>query len=47
MGKLKEWDENDNVKKDSVRIMCDESSSEADKEIESKGSRVQAGTSIP
>lgn len=44
---MKYWDWDDNFKKDSMRIPCDETSSEADKEIQSEGSRVQVDTSRP
>lgn len=44
---LKEWDWKDNIKKDSLIIMCDEPASEADKEIRPEEGRVQAGTSRP
>lgn len=44
---LKEWDWNDNVKKDSVTILCDEPTSEDDNGIRHKGGRTQASTNRP
>lgn len=34
---LKEWDQTKNIKKDSMRIMCDEPPSEAGKEVRQAG----------
>lgn len=42
---LKEWDWNENIKKDSVRILCDKPTSETDNGIRPEGDGVQAGTS--
>lgn len=44
---LKEWDWNENTKKDSVRILCDELASEGDRKTQSEGSRAKAGTRRP
>lgn len=38
---LKEWDRTENIKKDSVRILCDELASEADREFDKKKSEVK------
>ena len=37
---LKEWDLNNNVKKDPVRVVCGEPSSETDKELQLEGDKV-------
>ena len=43
---LKEWDWTENVKKDSVRIFCDEPASEVEREVRQEEVRGEASTSI-
>lgn len=47
INEMKEWDWKDNVKKDPIRILCDESTSEAGREVSQKQVRGQAGISRP
>lgn len=44
---LEEWDLDDNFKKDSVRILCDEPTNDVGRGNRLEGHRIQAGTSIP
>jgi len=47
INELKEWDWTENVKKDSVRIFCDELASEVEREVRQEEVRGEAGPSRP
>ena len=47
INELKEWDWTENVKKDSVRILCEEPASEVEREVRQEEVRGQASTSRP